>query len=218
MDILSQYLINGGISRETLQLLLMLPFISTLVVVARHIMGIKSFGMYFPIIATYALVFLGLKTGLLLVLYLAVIGSISRMAISTIRIHYLSRLSLVICLSTFASLVFLYIMTLFDFSRPHIAQNALPIILVISFSETFVSTQIQKGTRAAIYLFFETLIIAILGYLIISWSFMKDFVLSFPYIVILVFLFNVLIGKWKGLRLYEVWRFRTIKNERERKI
>jgi hypothetical protein len=215
MDSLTQTLITSGISKETLQLLLMLPFISTLVVIARHIMGIKSFGMYFPIIATYALVFLGFKMGILLVIYLAIIGIFSRMIISKLRIHYLSRLSLVICISTIASLALLYFMTLFDFSRPYIAQNALPIILVISFCETFVSTQIQKGFRTGIYLFVETLFISIIGYLIISSAWARDFVLQFPYIILLTLVLNYLIGKWKGLRLYEVWRFRTIKSDKK---
>lgn len=218
MDIIAQHFIDSGIPVDTLILLLMLPIIATLVVVARHIIGIKSFGMYIPIIATYALATLGFKIGIILIIYLSAVGILTRYAISILRIHYISRLSLVICISTIASIAFLYLMTFYDGTQGFAKQNALPIILIISLCETFVSTQIQKGFRTALYLFVETLVIAILGYLLISWDVMRNFILDFPYIVIVTVLVNILIGKWKGLRLYEVWRFRTVKKTAVKKV
>lgn len=199
------------ISSDVLVPLLMLPFIATLVVLARHILGLKSFGMYIPIIATYALFTLGFKIGITLIIYLAVVGIITRLAISPLRIHYISRISLVICLSTIASIVFLYVIAALEFTKNHPINSVIPIILIIAFCETFVSTQIQKGMRTSIYLFMETFVIAVLGCLLLRWNFAVNFVLNYPYVLILIVFINILIGKWKGLRLYEMWRFRTIK-------
>ncbi|MEI7604042.1 MAG: 7TM domain-containing protein [bacterium] len=223
MDVVAQHFINylstdKAIAEQTLILILMLPIIAMLVVSARHILGLKSFGMYVPIIATYALATLGFKIGLVLILYLAAIGLVTRYSISILRIHYLSRLSLVIGVSTIASLVFIYILTIIDPLAAYAQQGALSIVLVISFAETFVSTEIQKGSRTALYLFAETIVIAVLGSLLIRWDFMRNLLLDFPYIIIVTILLNVIIGKWKGLRLSEMWRFRTIKKSTIKKV
>ena len=219
MNIISEYFINTAhVPQEALIYLLMLPVIATLVVLARHIIGIKSFGLYIPIIATYSLSYLGLKVGLALTIYLAIIGILTRITISKFRIHYVSRLSLVICISTLASLSFIYLLSLFDSAQSYEKQDALAMILVISFCETFISTQIQKGFRTALYLFVETMTIAVIGSLLLKWVFTRELVLDFPYIIIITLIINLLIGKWKGLRLYEIWRFRTVKKTTSKKI
>ena len=219
MDIISEYFINTAhVPEEALIFLLMLPVIATLVVLARHIIGIKSFGLYIPIIATYSLAYLGLKVGIALTIYLALIGIITRVTISRFRIHYVSRLSLVICISTLASLSFIFVLSLFDTSQTYARQDALAIILVVSFCETFISTQIQKGVRTAGYLFLETMLIAVIGSLLLKWNFMRELVLEFPYIIIVTIIINIFMGKWKGLRLFEIWRFRTVKKTSSKKI
>lgn len=211
MDPVVQYFIESGITKDTIILLLMLPIVATFVVISRHILGIKSFGMYVPIIATYAWATLGFKVGFTLTIYLAFIGILTRYLVGVLRIHYLSRLSLVIGITTIAALVYFYVLTLFDTTTVYAQQSALPIVLVVLFCETFVSTQIQKGFRTSTYLFVETIIIALLGYTLITWDSMRNLLMNFPYIIIVTILVNFLIGKWNGLRLSELWRFRTIK-------
>jgi len=218
MDPIVSQLINVAlVPRETLIYLLMLPILATLVVISRHIFGLKSFGMYVPIIATYALATLGFKLGIALILYLVGIGLLIRIIITPLRIHYLSRISLIIGISTIAALGFLYSMSLFNSTAVFARQSALPIILVLTLCESFISTEIQKGLRTGIYLFVETMTIAVIGYFLLNWDRAQNFILDFPYIIIITVLVNVLIGKWKGLRFFEMWRFRTIKKSTVKK-
>ncbi len=82
---------------------------------------------------------------------------------------------------------------------------------MITLAEKFVSTQIEKGTRVALILAAETLIISTVGYFLIKSTFVTDLLLAYPlWIIALTFIINITLGKWSGLRLSEYWRFRQV--------
>jgi len=79
--------------------------------------------------------------------------------------------------------------------------------------EKFVTVQIEKGKKAAIYLSLETLFISIVGYSIASWSLLIIYLQRYPWLVFVAILINIFLGKWTGLRLSEIIRFnKLIKN------
>lgn len=211
MDEITRVLTTNGIDRNVLALILMLPLVATLVTVARHIIGLKSFGMYTPILATFTFATIGIKFGLLLLAVTLIVGLVTRNFLDKIRIHYLSRLSIVITTSTIALLVILPIALKLNLSEG-LSSNltVLPIVIVMAINETFISTQLQKGTRTAIYLLVETLVISIFSFLLIRWSVFNNFVSSYPIIIIATLLLNFLIGRWQGLRLTEMQRFKSV--------
>jgi hypothetical protein len=81
---------------------------------------------------------------------------------------------------------------------------------MITLAEKFVATQIEKGSKVALILAIETLIISVVGYYLISWDFLTTLVLHFPWIILFTFLINFSLGKWAGLRITEYLRFRKI--------
>ena len=54
MSFITQYMINQGVPQETVVLLLMLPIVATIIALARQIIGIKGFGIYTPLIISFA--------------------------------------------------------------------------------------------------------------------------------------------------------------------
>jgi hypothetical protein len=51
----TQWLVNHGISLQTLEILVMIPIIATLVSIARYVIGFKTFGIYATIILGIAI-------------------------------------------------------------------------------------------------------------------------------------------------------------------
>ena len=97
------------------------------------------------------------------------------------------------------------------FQRTGLANVAIfPILIMITIVEKFVTTQIEKGTKAALLLAGETLVISIIGYFLLRWKGAENFVIAFPWIILLIFPINILLGKWTGLRLSEYFRFKEV--------
>jgi len=85
-----------------------------------------------------------------------------------------------------------------------------PILIMITLVEKFVAVQIEKGNKTAIILALETLVISVFGYYIASWQSLREFILAYPWIIILTLPINIFLGKWTGLRVTEYLRFRSI--------
>jgi hypothetical protein len=88
-----------------------------------------------------------------------------------------------------------------------------PILIMTLVVERFVAAQIEKGQKTAIFMTLETLILAIISYYIITWSWLQQTLLQWPISSILIlFLLNFALGHWTGFRLSEYFRFRELMN------
>lgn len=207
---LLQFMNNNGVTLATLSALFLLPLVATVVVLARQIIGLKGFHIFTPLITAFAFHEAGLGYGLLVFAAVMVASLIARAAIKGVRLQYLPRMALVVTVATFA--VFLLYFSAAFFSWSGFAQTSLlPVLVLIALAEQFVAAQIEQGKKVAFVLTFETLLAAIAGYGLLSWPWLAAAVLHFPglYLIVIVLL-NVLLGRWTGLRLLELWRFRAI--------
>ena len=86
-----------------------------------------------------------------------------------------------------------------------------PIMLFVLLAETFIEAQITRNFATSFGMTLETVILAFIAYKVMSAPWIQSQVLLQPEIsVILILMIDLLIGKYKGLRLSEVWRFRKL--------
>jgi len=77
--------------------------------------------------------------------------------------------------------------------------------------EEFTRVQLGKNVEFAASLTFETLILAVLAFVILSYKPLQLFALLHPELVLVTaLLFDLFLGRYMGLRLLEMWRFRTL--------
>jgi len=205
-------LVNLNIPQSTVILLLMLPIIATVVAFFRQIIGIKAFGIYTPSIITFAFLAFepkGWKYGTLIFIMMILIGLLSRYTLRYLRVLYLPRVAITLTFVSFAMIGVLAIAGYFQ-RTGLVAVDIFPLLIMITLVEKFVSTQIEKGDEVAIILAIETLFISLVGYFIARSFFLTNLILVSPWIVLLTLPINVLLGKWSGLRLTEIVRFRNI--------
>ncbi len=206
------YFLAAGVPVETVYLLLMLPVIATLVAFFRQIVGIKAFGIYTPSIITFAFLAFGekgLKYGIAIFFAVIGMGILSRYLLRSFRLLYLPRVAITL------SIISLTVLGILAFGatlqRTGLAAvDIFPLLILITLAEKFIATQIEQGTRTALILAGETLIISIVGYFIIGWPTLRHFFLQYPWAILATFIINIGLGKWSGLRLVEFFRFRRI--------
>ncbi|MEP7162223.1 MAG: 7TM domain-containing protein [Candidatus Moraniibacteriota bacterium] len=206
------FFVAEGVPAQTVYLLLMLPVIATLVAFFRQIVGIKAFGIYTPSIITFAFLAFGekgLKYGVAIFIAVIAVGMLSRYLLRYFRLLYLPRVAITLSI---VSIVILLILAFGgSVQRTGLASvDIFPLLIMITLAEKFIGTQIEQGSRTALILAGETLVISIIGYYFVSQSFLVNFILHYPWVILLTFLVNIALGKWTGLRLIELLRFRHI--------
>ena len=200
---------SQGVSIETIYLILALPFIATLIAAFRQLIGIKSFGIYTPLVLTFAFWAIGIKYGLAIFIVIFITGTAVRYVLKNFRLLYMPRMAIVL---TVISLAILALLAIGGYLQKTglAATSILPILILITLIEKFISTQVEKGFRTAAILSVETLAIAIAGYYFIIWDQFRNLVLEHPEYILLLFIINIFLGRWTGIRLSEYLRFREV--------
>lgn len=203
------YFTTQGVPQDTVVLLLMLPIIATVIALFRQVIGIKSFGIYTPLIITFAFIAIGLKYGVAIFLSVLLTGMIMRLVLKKFRLLYLPRVAITLTIVVFVILVILVAGG--SLKRTGLAAASIfPLLIIITIVEKFIAAQIEKGGKTAFLLALETLIISLVGFYIAKWQGLIEAIMAYPWLILLVVPFNIFLGKWSGLRLSEYWRFREV--------
>ncbi len=199
--------VRAQVPLQALTLILVLPLIATVIVVARIVIGIDSFGTFAPVIVSLAFLTTGLEWGVIIFCTIVSCGAVVRMLLRRIRLQLVSRLAILV--ATVAGL-----MAGLTVAGASLGIGALinvsifPMVIMSSVIENFAASQFEFGTREAVRLTFNTLLLACLCYLAIERTGLQSLLLAFPELILVSVALNVALGKWRGLRVLEYLRFR----------
>jgi len=202
-------MVDGGVPLNTIYLILVLPVIATIIAFSRQIVGFKALGIYTPSIVAVSFLVTGLKYGLALFIMTLLVGTLGRLVARKIRLSYLPRMAIVLSLVSFS--IFVAFVLGAHFNKTGLLEISIfPILVMVLLTEKFIAVQIERGSKQAVMLVFETLFLSIICFWLASWQSFRTIILGYPEFVLITFILNVLIGKWTGLRLIEYYRFRKV--------
>ena len=206
---LVNFMLNRGVPLESILLTLMLPIVVTIIALARQIIGMKTFGIYTPTIVALSLMGTGLKYGLAIFLLILITGTLARLVLRKVKLLHIPKIAIVL---TVVSLAILAMLAEGSMSSRTglISVSLFPMLIMITLVEKFINVQVEKGTKAAIMLSAETLLLSIACYYLATWQSLRMLILSFPEIIFLTVIINLLLGKWAGLTIVEYLRFRDV--------
>lgn len=204
--------LESGVSVETIILLILLPIVGLIIAAARHLIGLRGFGIFLP--ASLSIVFLatGPVVGIGLFLIIVVLSTLFRVFTrrARIQLQYLPRMALTLWVVALGVLGVL-------FAAPLIGNigitevSIFPVLILVLLSEDFTKVQLGKSARVAIALASETLILALVSFTVLSFRAVQIFALTYPEVTLLSSaILALLLGRYTGLRLLELWRFRKL--------
>ncbi|MAG44472.1 hypothetical protein CL633_01120 [bacterium] len=206
---IASFMLEKGISQETIILLLMIPILATLIAFIRQVIGIKAFGVYGPLITAFAFWGTGLKYGTIFFIIILITATLVRFLVKKLRLLYLPRIAIVLTIVSITMIISFILISILG-QNGFLKISIFPILILIMLVEKFVGAQMTKSLRTAIMLSIETLALGILGYSILSWQSMQEILLKYPWLILITIFINILLGKWTGLRLTELRRFNAI--------
>ncbi len=205
--------VSEGVSPNTLVLLFLFPLVAALVSFSRQIVGVSGFGMIVPALLSVAFISTGGVVGLVLLSFVLLSAVFGRTLIKKIKVPYLPKLSILIWFVSLSVLGLLIMSPMIGLDRL-MTVGIFPILIFVLLAETFIEARITRNLSTSISMTTETVIVALIAYKLMSAPWVQSLVLLQPEIsVITILVMDILIGKYKGLRLSEIWRFRKLLNK-----
>ena len=198
-----------GLSLKSSYIFLLMPICALAISFLRNIVGIKTFGIFMPMLIAAACVFTGLLQGLIgfmLVLLLAFIG---HTLLGKFHILKVPRLAAIITLISIVSLVGVSLMD----TPMNIESGLLALFpaVIISFTADRIHDMSNENnwhdlSKNAL----GTIITLLLCYLVFNSILLQGMFSLYPELLLMVLAALMYIGSWTGIRVSEIFRFNKL--------
>ena len=205
-----QQAVEKGLPANIVVLIILFPIIASIIASSRHLIGLQGFGVYIPAVLSVAFVSTGIATGLGIFIIVLMASIVFRWILRKIKLQYLPRTAMMLWGVSLVVLLLLIGTTLINLNG-FISISIFPLLIIMLLTENFMETQLKVSRAKAFNLTVETILLAVICSIVISSETVQRLVIINPEITILaVALFNIVVGKYSGLRLLEYVRFRSI--------
>lgn len=205
----SQLLQRMGLAPKTVGLFLLFPLCTLMITFLRNIIGIKTFGIFMPMLIGAACIFTGFTKGIIAFTVILAVSYLSQMVLDKMRMLKVARLAAIITINT--SFFIIGLSLIGTSSNIEFGMLSLFPVVIISFiAEKIHNMTSEDDWLSLVLVSLGTLISIWLCYLILD-SFLLEGIFSFyPEFYLLVLAAQIYIGQWTGLRISELHRFRGI--------
>jgi len=189
--------------------LLLIPVAALVVVIMRLLVGLKTSGTFMPILIALAFLQTTLLTGLLLFLTLVGVGLWIRSFLSHLNLLLVSRISAVIIVVIFMMATTAILSYKFGLDRA-LTVTFFPTIILAWTIERMSILWEEDGWKEVMKQGSGSLIVAILSYLVMTNALVEHLTFNFPELTLSLLAVILVLGKYTGYRLSELYRFRDL--------
>jgi hypothetical protein len=204
--------VAAGVPANTIVLLLLLPVVATVIAAARHLIGLRGFGIFLPAALSVVFVATGPLVGVGLFLVIVMVSILVRFVFRLLKfkLQYLPRMALILWFVVLGVLGVLFLAPFIK--QPYFANVSIFAVLILALlAEDFTRVQLGKSFKTALTLTSETMLLALISFLFLTLKPIQEFALKNPETLLLsVAAVDYLLGRYVGLRLLEIWRFRKL--------
>lgn len=204
--------VNAGVPANTIVLLLLLPIVATVIAATRTIVGIRGFGIFLPAALSITFVAIGPILGIILFTAIVIISTTVRIITRKLKLklQYLPRMALILWFVSFGILGILFSAPMIKYT-PLLNVSIFPVLVLTLLVEDFTKIQLGKSFKTAMSLTGQTLVLALISYVFLTYAPFQKMVLLNPEIALMsTFLIDIVLGKYLGLRVIEYIRFRKL--------
>lgn len=202
---------NTSIDRSFLIILMLLPLGAFLVAVFKNVIGLKTFGIFLPVLIAFALMEAGFIAGLILFSSILVLIGLINYPLERWGILHTPKMVVMLTAVVIACLLSIKFLFHFKWADPSITLH-FPIIILTITAERFARKIEEESLKDAAAIYFQTILVALACFTILSSKIIQNIVISFPETLFIIAGFSLLLGRWIGLRITEFKRFYQLKS------
>jgi transglutaminase-like putative cysteine protease len=201
-----------NIPLNLLKFLLMIPFGVLVVVVARNVIGVNTFGTFLPALMAVAVRETGLLAGLAGFVVILAVTALVRIPLNKLGVLHTPKLAIlmVIAILTMLGLTVLADIVRVDALASVGAVTLFPIAILTITSERIALSLEEEGWKKTGSVMLWTLVVMSVAYFMMQSVALQALILAFPELFLGVVALNLWIGNWTGLRVSELLRFRSL--------
>lgn len=208
-------LIYNWFPSTLISLILTLAIWALLISIFRQIIGFSVFGIYSPLLFAVSMSVLWIKFSMVL-LFIAFLSTLlTRFFTKKIYLLYSAKISLLVILYFVVTILVLWFDKIFglNFVDLTIFNNSFiifPIVFLIVTAEKVFYEWFSLFSKWWWFSFVEFLLVAWVVYFIINWASLRYVLISYPELIVFVFLINIIVWRFTWLQLLEYLRFMPI--------
>jgi hypothetical protein len=194
--------------RQLVEFLLLLPVAALVCCVLRNVIGLHTYGTFAPALLGLAFREVGSPVGVFVLLVVLSIGWVVRRGVTRLNLLQVPRSA--VMLSVVVTLLLAFILFSNARGRPVAAAIPfLPLVIVTGLIERFWTTEEEDGTGPAVRTMVATLLTAVAVFLATRPGCVRDTMVEHPEVLGLVVAGQLVLGRYTGYRLTELFRFRS---------
>lgn len=195
--------------RHLVEFLLLLPVAALVICFYRNIIGLVSFGTFAPALVGLCFRERSSLPGMSVFLGLLLAGWLIRRRLDRLHLLQAPRASIVLSLVVAMLVVFVAVA-----SRWHVAVtkyvSLFPVIILAGMIERFWLLEADGGVSASFKTLLGTLVIAVSVALVTGMPWLSRWLMRYPEAIGFAMAGQVLLGRFTGYRVSELWRFRHL--------
>lgn len=196
-------------SQNTFKLLLLVPLGALVVVFMRVIVGLKTSGTFMPILLSMAFIETHLVPGILMFILVVTMGLFVRSYLSHLNLLLVARISSVLIVVV-AIMAFMAILSQKLGLSYATSITFFPIIILSWTIERMSILWEEEGAKEVFVQGSGSLTVSVLAYFAMTNSFLSFITFNFPEVLLAVLGIIILLGRYSGYRLSELYRFKSM--------
>jgi hypothetical protein len=193
--------------QRTFRILILVPIGALMICLLRNIVGFPTFGIFLPVLMALAFRNTGLAYGLGIFWGVVLIGYVVRRWIDKLRLLLVPRLSVILTLVIVCITVFALLGNKLGL-REFMAVGLLPFVILTMTIERFFVIIEEAGAREGLLTAAGSAGVATITYEILQLESLQLTFFVYPELLFAVAAVQVLLGRYTGYRLLELFRFR----------
>jgi hypothetical protein len=198
--------------QETFRILILVPVGALMICILRNVVGFPTFGIFMPVLMALAFRNTGLLYGLGIFAGVVLIGYLVRRWIDRLRLLLVPRLSVLLTLVVLAFTGFALVGSKLGL-RELMAVGLLPFVILTMTIERFFVLVEESGSQAAIKTAAGSAAVAAITHGLIHIESLQITFFVYPELLLAVAALQILLGRYTGYRLSEIFRFRRLRRQ-----
>lgn len=196
------------------RILFMVPIGAFIMLLLRNLIGIKTFGTFMPVLIALAFRETQLIAGVALFVTVVGLGLLVRFYLERLRLLLVPRLTAVLILVVLL-MALVSVVTNRLGIEVGLSVALFPMVIMAMTIERISVAWEERGPAHALKEAGGSLVVACIAYLVMSWDKLEHFIFVFPEFLLILFAITLVLGRYSGYRLSELFRFRALAREAE---
>lgn len=202
-------------TQNVYRIILMVPLGALVIVVLRNLVGLATFGTFMPVLVAMAFRETSLEWGIAMFTILVTVGLLLRQFLEKLHLLLVPRLAAVLTIVIMLIAAFSIISVRLDLERG-LSVALFPVVILAMTIERMSIVVEETGSKEAFKLGMGSMIAAIAGYLVMTDVYLAHLFFVFPELLLVVLALTLLLGRYTGYRLLELWRFRGLMKDADK--